>query len=375
MTQYPDPRWSGSRRFFLAAVAGSVAGLAACQRLWSGDQSGGSPPSGSSESVSPPLTPSGSPVVLNGSGASFPAILYLRWFADYLTINPDISVNFQSLGSAVGIQQMIDNTIDFGASDVAMSDDEISRVSRGVILLPMTAGGVVLSYNLPGIGDGLRISREALAGLFLGSITRWNDPQLVALNPDLTLPDQEVILVYRADGSGTTHTFTSHLSAISPTWQQQVGVGVSVDWPTGFGALRSEGVSAQIQIEEGVLSYIENAYAIELGLSRAAIENQAGQFVLPSPESTLAALSEIDLPDNLRGFNPDPVSPDAYPISTYSWILLYESYPDREKAWAIKETMRWCLTDGQAQSAGLGYLPLPLSVVERSLAALERIPV
>ncbi|MGF1577598.1 MAG: phosphate ABC transporter substrate-binding protein PstS [Cyanophyceae cyanobacterium] len=368
MTRQPDPDRvtlvPTSRRFVVAGLAASVAGLVACQA---------SPQDPSSDQPSPP--PSGSPIVLNGAGASFPAILYLRWFSDYLAVNPNIVVNYQSLGSAAGIQQILDGTVDFGASDVAMSDEEINRVSRGVILVPMTAGSIVVSYNLPGIGSGLRLSRAVFADLFLGIITRWNDPRLVALNPDLELPDRDVVLVYRADGSGTTHTFTSHLSAISPSWREQVGMGVSVEWPAGFGALRNEGVSAQIQLEEGVLAYVENAYAVELNLSRAALENQTGSFVLPTPESTLAAVDEIELPDNLRGFNPDPVSPEAYPISTYTWILLYKSYPDPDKARAIQTSMRWCLTEGQRQSTALGYLPLPARVVERGLAALDQIEV
>lgn len=352
---------SFDRRSFL--VGATAAGLVACQPRSSRTPS----------TQSNPQAPSGSPILLNGAGASFPAILYLRWFTDYLTVDPNVVVNYQSTGSAVGIQQIIDNTLDFGASDVAMSDDEIARVSRGVVMLPMTAGGIVVSYNLPGIGDGLRLSRAVLADLFLGRITRWNDPRLVELNPDLSLPDREVILVYRADGSGTTHTFTSHLAAISPEWQQQVGAGVSVDWPAGFGALRNEGVSAQIQLEEGVLAYVENAYAQQLNLSRAALENRAGSFVQPTPEANAAALNEIELPENLRGFNPDPTSPDAYPIATYTWLMLYQSYEDPDKVWALQKVLRWCLTEGQAQCAELGYVALSEAVRQGSLAALEGI--
>ncbi len=312
-------------------------------------------------------------VTLNGAGATFPAILYQRWFQQFNQDNPTIFINYQPVGSAAGIQQVIDQTVDFGASDIAMTDEEMAQVDRGVLLVPMTAGSVVVTYNLPGVDSGLKLTRSILADIFLGQITQWNDPQLVEANPDLSLPELDIVVVYRADGSGTTATFTRYLNEISDAWQEQVGTGVAVNWPVGTGAKGNEGVSAQVQLVEGVIGYVEFVYANQLALSVAALENQAGNFITPSPASSALTLSEVELPENLRAFIADPEGENAYPIVTYTWILAYRSYADPTMARALRDVLGWSLTEGQAFSEELGYLPLPDDIASRSLAVIETI--
>ncbi|MDX2272036.1 MAG: phosphate ABC transporter substrate-binding protein PstS [Cyanobacteriota bacterium] len=312
-------------------------------------------------------------IAITGAGATFPALLYQRWFVDFNQINPSIQVNYQAVGTAAGIRQFIDNTTDFGASDIAMTDPEMAQVKQGALLIPMTAGSVVVCYNLPGISSGLKLSRSLLAEIFLGKITQWRDPKIAELNPDLSLPDLPIVVVYRADGSGTTATFTKHLSAINAAWKEQVGSGVVVNWPTGAGAKGNEGVSAQVQLAEGVIAYVEYVYAKELDLSMAALENQAGNYILPTPESALSALNEVKLPENLRAFVDDPTGSTAFPIVTYTWILAYRRYEDPNKAEALKQVLLWALTDGQNRSPDLGYLPLPIDVANRAKAVVEQI--
>ncbi len=363
------PGWSRRRVVTSLAVLSGAGLVTACQ------SEPASSPDGSISSQSSQLSSSSdSPLIsLNGAGASFPAILYQRWFTDYNRQNAQTFVNYQSVGSAAGIQQVIDGTVDFGASDIAMSDDEIAQVERGVVLVPMTAGSVVVAYNVPGVPTGLKLSRQVLVAIFLGSITQWNDPALADLNPELTLPELEIVVVHRADGSGTTATFTRYLDAVSAQWSEGVGSGVSVNWPTGAGAKGNEGVSAQVQLVEGVIAYVEAVFATELGLSVAALENQAGAFIVPTPDSASVTLSEVELPDNLRAFIADPIGEDAYPIVTYTWILAYQSYEDPAKAATLKTVLIWALTEGQQISAELGYLPLPSDVTERAIAAVETI--
>ena len=355
-------RWS--RRGLLGLLTGVPFSLTACR-----------------SQSDPQATPEPSPIPavtsdrirLTGAGASFPVLLYQRWFQDYQQIDPQLQVDYQAVGSAAGIRQFMDETVDFGASDVAMTEAEIAEVERGVVLLPMTAGSVVVAYNLAGVESGLRLSRSVLSQIFLGQISRWNDPQLVELNPDVSLPDLEIVVVHRSDGSGTTATFTRHLNAISGDWQAQVGMGLSVAWPVGFGAKSNAGVSAQVQQVEGVIAYVEEVYARELGLAVAALQNQAGNFVRPTQAAAMAALMEVDLSKSLRAFIPDPIGAEAYPIVTYSWILTYRSYSDPQIGTALKQVLAWALTEGQEISEAVGYLPLPEAVRQRAEAALAQI--
>jgi phosphate transport system substrate-binding protein len=322
------------------------------------------------------IAPAGSDqptITLNGTGASFPMLFYDKLFSEYRQVNPEVLVNYQPTGSAAGIQQLISRTVDFAASDVAMTDEDIAQVESGVIMVPMTAGSVALAYNLPGLDKPLKLSREAYAGIFLGEVNQWNDPQIIATNPNVTLPNLPIILVHRSDGSGTTAALTAHLSAVSPEWSQQVGSGLNVTWPTGVGIKSNAGVSAQIQQAEGAIGYVEYSYAKKLGLSVAALENQAGNFIQPSETSAQTGLQEAELPENLRAFVPDPKSSEAYPIVTYTWLLLYANYDDKAKANAIKDMVHWGLTNGQAFSGDLGYVPLPDAVVEKSSQALAKV--
>lgn len=351
---------------FLGMAIATLFLTLACQ------QPSAEPPVDAGSAAAPP--PAASPLTLNGTGASFPLFIYERIFSEYRQqVNPNLQVNYQPTGSAAGIQQLISGTVDFAASDVAMTDEEIAQVENGVVVVPMTAGMVAIAYNLPGVEVPLKLTRQALADIFLGKITQWNEAAIAAANPDLSLPDLPITLVHRSDGSGTTAVLTSHLSAISPAWQEAVGSGLNVSWPTGVGIKANAGVSAQIQQAEGAIGYVEYSYAQKLGLPIAALENQAGQFIQPSPEAGSKALSDIQMPENLKAFVNDPTGAEAYPIVTYSWILAYEQYDDADQGAAIRNLLQWGLTEGQQFSEPLGYIPLPEAVVEQAIAALDRI--
>ena len=262
--------------------------------------------------------------------------------------------------------------MDFGASDVAMTDEEIAAVERGVALLPMTAGSIVLAYNLPDVPE-LRLSRQAYVDILLGKITKWNDPAIAELNPDANLPNSDITVVHRSDGSGTTGVFTKHLSEISPEWSEQVGSGKTVEWPKGLGAKGNEGVTAQILQTEGSIGYVEYGYAKQQDISTATLENKAGQYIAPSSESASNALGAATLPENLRAFVSDPEGEESYPIVTYTWILAYENYDDPSKLNAFKDVVNWSLTEGQNYAEELGYIPLPENVVEKVQTKLETI--
>lgn len=322
-------------------------------------------------SAAPVASPS---VTLNGTGASFPLFLYDRIFSEYRQqVNPNLRVNYQPIGSAAGIQQVLAKTVDFGASDIAMTDGELAQADPEVLLIPMTAGTVAIAYNLPEIGSGLRLTRTALADIFLGKLTRWNDPEIAAANPDRVLPDLPITLVHRSDGSGTTAVLTAHLSAISPEWEKKVGAGLNVSWPAGVGIKANAGVSAQIQQAAGAIGYVEYSYAQKLGFPIAALENLAGNFVEPSPETGANGLKEIEPPENLRAFVADPTGTAAYPIVTYSWILAYRTYSDAAKGESLKALLKWGLTEGQQFSESLGYIPLPADMVTAAMTIADRI--
>lgn len=313
-------------------------------------------------------------VTLTGAGASFPAPLYQNWFVQLNNAIPELQVNYQSIGSGAGVEQFTTGTVDFGASDVAMKDEEIAKVSRGVILLPMTAGSIVMAYNLPGV-KGLKLSREAYVGIMQGSITNWSDPKIVEANPDLTLPSQPITVIHRSDGSGTTEVFTKHLSAISSEWETMIGQGKSVEWPTTkgrfIGSKGNEGVTATIQQNEGAIGYIEYGYAKNNGLTMAALENLSGNYIEPSDESAEQTLDAITLPENLRVFITDPEGDQSYPIVTYTWILAYKQYDDPQKAIAMEAMVEHVLNYGQEASKELGYVALPANVKEKVAAAAD----
>lgn len=317
-----------------------------------------------------------SPVSLTGAGATFPAALYQNWFVSLNQKVPKLQVNYQSVGSGAGVEQFIKGTVDFGASDVAMKDDEIAKASKGVLMLPVTAGAIVFAYNLPGL-EGLKLNRETYVDIALGKITKWNDPKIVDDNPDLKLPDKPIIFVHRSDGSGTTGFFTKHLAAISEEWKNKVGEGKTVQWgPDGgkfLGGKGNEGVTATIMQNEGAIGYVEYGYAKNNKLHMAAIQNKAGQFISPSDEAASETLANVELPENLRAFITDPDGDTSYPIVTYSWILAFPKYDDPNKAIAMEAMIQYVLTDGQKVAPALGYIPLPKKVVEKVAAVADQI--
>jgi phosphate transport system substrate-binding protein len=313
-------------------------------------------------------------ITLQGAGASFPFPIYDRWFKEFGEKNPDIRINYQSVGSGAGVTQFTEKLVDFGASDAAMSDEEIAKVEAGVQLLPMTAGAIVLAYNVLEIEEPLKLSRDAYTGIFLGKITKWNDPAIAAANPDVALPDSPIHVIRRSDGSGTTYVFTNHLSEINEEWKSGPGVHKSPNWPgETVGAKGNEGVTASLAQTPGSIGYIEYGYAKQANLKMASLENNSGKFVAPNTQSAQAALAGGEMPENLRLWLPDPAGEDAYPIVTYTWLLAYKKYEDPAKAAALKKAVEYCITDGQAISEEMGYIPLPENVVAVVKQAVETI--
>jgi phosphate transport system substrate-binding protein len=315
----------------------------------------------------------GGDVSLTGAGASFPAPIYQTWFQSINQKYPNLRINYQSVGSGAGVEQFTKGTVDFGASDVAMTDEEIKKVDRGVLLLPMSAGSIVLAYNVPGVEQQIKLPREVYTNILLGNIKTWDDPKIKAANEGVNLPNTPITVVYRSDGSGTTGVFTKHLSAISPEWKSKVGEGKTVNWPVGVGAKGNEGVTAQIQQTSGAIGYVEYGYAKQNNLTVASLENQSGNFVAPTEESASKTLDAVTLPENLRAFIADPEGNESYPIVTYTWIMAYEKYPDAAKAKAMEAMIEYGLTEGQKIAPQLGYVPLPPSVVQKVAAAADKI--
>ncbi|MUG96892.1 phosphate ABC transporter substrate-binding protein PstS [Scytonema sp. UIC 10036] len=313
-------------------------------------------------------------VSLTGAGATFPAPLYQGWFAMYNQQHPNVKINYQSIGSGTGISQFIQGTVDFAASDVAITEEQAAQVKRGAIALPMTAGAIVIAYNLPKVATGLKLSRAVYTDIFLGKIKTWNDPKIATLNPGVQLPDLPILVVHRSDGSGTTSVFTQHLNAISPEWKNKVGAGKAIAWPIGIGAKGNEGVTAHIQQLVGTIGYIEYSYAMQNNLSVAALENKAGRYIMPTLDSAAQTLEKIELPSkNLIAFITDPADPQSYPIVTYTWLLSYQKYQDPQKAQVLKNFVDWALTTGQKYSTELGYIPLPQEVVTQVKSAAGKI--
>jgi phosphate transport system substrate-binding protein len=358
------------------SVVALTASLAACggQPTQNNTANNGDSPSAATNNAGSDKLALKQDVQLVGAGASFPAPIYQRWFQEFNQQHPKVQINYQSVGSGAGVEQFTKGTVDFGASDTAMKDDEIQKVGdKGVMLLPMTAGSIVLAYNLPEVTGELKLPRQVYTDILLGKITKWNDPKIAAANPGVTLPDQAITVVHRSDGSGTTGVFTKHLSAISPDWKSKVGDGKTVQWPVGVGAKGNEGVTAQIQQTKGAIGYVEYGYAKNNNLKFASLENKGGKFVTPNDQSAAKTLESVQLPDNLRAFISDPEGADSYPVVTYSWLLVPKKVADPEKAKALEAMVEYGLTDGQKVSSELGYVPLPKNVVEKVAAAADQI--
>ena len=313
---------------------------------------------------------------LTGAGASFPAPLYLRWFRDYYLSHPDIQVDYQAIGSGAGINNFIDKRLDFAGSDLPMSPEEIAAVEGGVTQIPMTAGAVVLSYNVAGIKN-LQLSRSAMVAIFLGELTRWNHPVIAAANPGVKLPDLPITVVTRAESSGTSYVMSRHLAAISKSFAGAVGVSMSPNWPTALkkrGALikghGNGGVAAMVQAIPGAIGYIQYSYAYLTHMPIAAVENQHGEYIAPESRSFRTAVEALRV-DMDKDLIRDPPGAGSYPILSLSWIILHKKYEDNRKEEALKGVIRYCLTDGQNISDELGYIPFSKESVERILKVLD----
>ena len=309
---------------------------------------------------------------LSGAGASFPAPLYQRWGAEYSKLHPAVQVNYQSVGSGAGVKNFIQGVVDFGASDAAMSDADIAKVAKGAVLIPATAGEIVFAYNLPGV-DKLNLSREVMAGIYLGTVTKWDDALIVKDNPGVKLPSLPIQVAYRSDGSGTTYVFTQHLSAISKDFHDKIGTDKSVTFPAGVGGKGNEGVTALVKQSPGAVGYVEYGFAKNNGLSMASLQNKSGKFVAADVASGASTLATVNLPENLRIWPVDPEGASDYPIASFTWLLVYKKYDDAAKLKALKDFIAWGLTDGQKLSEELGYIPLPSSVVTKAQAALATV--
>ena len=311
-------------------------------------------------------------MLINGAGATFPYPIYSKWFNSYAKVDPSVRFNYQSIGSGGGQKQILAETVDFGASDGPMSDENLAKAPRKLLHIPTVAGADVVSYNLPG-SPHLKLDGATLAGIFLGKVTKWNDPAITSQNPGVSLPDQDIVVVHRSDGSGTTYIFTDYLSSVSSEWKEKVGKNTSVNWPTGLGGKGNEGVSGQIKQVPGALGYIELAYAKQNNLPYADMKNSTGNYVTPSIDSVTAALATAMIPDDFRFSMVNPPGPDAYPIAGTTWLLVYQQQKDAAKGQKIVEFLKWAYVDGEKMAASLDYAPLPQNVQDRVLKRIAEI--
>jgi phosphate transport system substrate-binding protein len=307
---------------------------------------------------------SGDAIDLQGAGATFPYPLYSKWVVEYQRIDPRVRINYQSIGSGGGIRQVSERTVDFGASDAAMTDAELAKAPKKLLHIPVTLGAVVVTYNLQNI-QNLRLTPEVIAGIFLGEIKTWNDARIAESNSGVALPSLPITVAHRTDGSGTTAVFTEYLAKVSPPWKERVGAGKGVKFPVGLGAKGNEGVAGQVKTTPGSVGYVELAYAQQTGLSYAVIKNQAGRFAAPSLEGITAAAASVaaTMPTDLRVSIVDASGEVAYPISAFTYILAYEDQSDPVKGKALAQFLWWAVHDGQRFGAPLHYAPLPPQVV------------
>jgi phosphate transport system substrate-binding protein len=326
---------------------------------------------GQGSSVAPVSSQAG-PVSLNGAGATFPNPLYSKWNAEYNKQFPNVQINYQSIGSGGGIRQIIAGTVDFGATDAPMKEDESKQASGKLFHIPTTIGAVVLTYNLPEVtGGSLKLSPEVLADIYLGKIKKWNDAKIAADNTDAKLPAKDIGVIYRTDGSGTTNVFTDYLSAVSPEWKQRVGAGKSVKWPVGLGAKGNEGITGQVKTTPYTIGYTERAYATQNKLPMAELKNKAGKFVAPTTAAMSAAAEGVEMPPELYVSLVNSAADAAYPITGYTYLLVYAESKDAAKGAAIAKYLWWGLHDGQKFAEALDYAPLPPKVVTLVEARLK----
>jgi phosphate transport system substrate-binding protein len=311
-------------------------------------------------------------MMINGAGATFPYPIYSKWFDEYAKVDPSVRFNYQSIGSGGGQKQILSQTVDFGASDGPMTDDNLAKAPGKILHIPTVAGAVVLTYNLPG-SPALKLDGDTVAGIYLGQIKKWNDPKITALNPGVKLPDQDIVVVRRSDGSGTTFIFTDYLSKISGEWKQKVGNNTSVNWPAGIGGKGNEGVSGQVKQTPGAIGYVELIYALQNKMPFAELKNAGGKFVKPTIESITAALATANIPDDFRFSMTNAPGPDAYPIAGATWLLVYQQQKDPAKGKKLIEFLKWALTKGEGMAKDLDYAPLPDEVQQRVLKRIDEI--
>ena len=318
-----------------------------------------------------PISPASAQLSLNGAGATFPAPLYTKRFSEYAN-KTGTQINYQAIGSGGGIKAITDKTVDFGASDGILTEAQQAAVPD-VLHIPMTAGAVVLAYNVPEIEGKLKLTPETLAGIFLGTIVKWDDPALAADNPGVTLPNKEIITVHRSDGSGTTYIFTNYLTKISQTWANGPGNATAVNWPNGLGGQGNAGVAGEVKANDGAIGYVELVYAVQNKISYATMMNAAGNWVDASIDSTTAAAEGVDLPDDMKVMITNSTNPTAYPISGFTWILANKEQADQAKGKALVEMLLWAIKDGQVYATELGYAPLSPTAAMKAEALIRSI--
>jgi phosphate transport system substrate-binding protein len=311
---------------------------------------------------------------LNGAGATFPNPMYSKWFSEYHKLHSDVQINYQPIGSGGGIHQVIVGTVDFGASDMPMTDDQLKEAKFKVLNIPTVMGAVVPAYNVPGVTGEVKFTPEALAGIFLGTISKWNDKAITGPNPGMNFPDQEIIVVHRSDGSGTSFIWTDYLSKISADWKSQVGSGTSVKWPKGLGGKGNEGVAGSVRQLKGAIGYVELIYAVQNNISFGSVKNSSGNFLKASLEGvTAAAASAPKMPADFRVSITNAPGKDAYPISSFTWLLIPAESKDPAKGKILADFLNWMVTDGQKMTSALSYAPLPDNVVQKVKKAIKEV--
>ena len=316
----------------------------------------------------------GETVTLNGAGATFPYPMYSKWFSEYNKLHSDIQFNYQSIGSGGGIRQVLAGTVDFGATDGPMTDEQLAQAKAKVLHIPTVLGADVPAYNIPGVTEELKFTPELLANIFLGKITSWNDAALAKVNPGVTLPNQPIIVIHRSDGSGTTYIWTDYLSKVSSDWKNQVGKGTSVKWPVGLGGKGNEGVAGMIRQMQGSIGYVELIYAVQNHIAYGSVKNAAGQFVKASLDSVTAAAASVkNMPADFRVSITNAPGKDAYPISSFTWLLIPSTSKDAAKGKIIGDFLNWMVADGQKMTADLSYAPLPESVVAKVKETIKQV--
>jgi phosphate transport system substrate-binding protein len=314
-------------------------------------------------------------VQINGAGATFPYPIYSKWFAEYNKMHPNVQINYQPQGSGAGIKQLQSKTVFFGATDGPMTQEQLLASPGPILHFPTVLGGVVPVYNIPNVSQELKFTGDVLARAFLGTITKWNDPAIAKLNPDVNLPNTDITIVHRAEGSGTTYIWVDYLSKVSPDFKKRVGVATSVQWPVGLGGKGNEGVSGLVTQTPGSLGYVELIYALQQKITYGSVQNMNGKFVKASTASVTAAANSAasKMPADFRVSITNAPGDDVYPISSFTWLLLYENAADKAQAKIMVDFMKWALGDGQKFAPDLGYAPLPQSVIEQELKALAKV--